>query len=112
MKTIALILNLSFAAFAGCRDLPEREFYASLRISLPAQITYWDGRKLEVVTSTKHDVLTQTLEVTDKTEFPANFGKTYKKGRFWIFSCADGEILWLAPLVEGTRKGFVTRERL
>lgn len=111
MKTLLLILTLTLSAFADCRTLHGREFYANIRISAPAQLTNWDGHKLDYVVSDEKSVVVTSIDFTDFTEFPKDFGKTYKDGKWWLFTCADnGELLWVAKVLPPT-SNYTTRKK-
>ena len=90
-----LILTVATHA-AGCRDLPTRDYWNSVRF-LPVTITAYDGLKVSTVTSTKEEVFFTEFEVDDKTEFPLNFLADYKKKTYFAVYCGS-LLLWVQEL--------------
>jgi hypothetical protein len=64
-----------------------------------------DGRRVEYIFEDKHVIVAGSLEIDADTVKPADFSKTYKKGKWWAMYCLkDFHLYVIAEVLPGQIK--------
>lgn len=63
------------------------ERFALVRLYPPAQVTYYDGQKIEFVFSDRRGVYIHIMNVDETTVLAADFAKRWRQGFWWIIYC-------------------------
>jgi hypothetical protein len=110
MKTLLLLILLAVPLPLFSQDKCDhtsgrKERFDNMRVLPPISITFYDGRRVEYIFEDKHVIVAGSLEIDADTVKPADFSKTYKKGKWWAMYCLkDFHLYVIAEVLPGQIK--------